>query len=235
MECDDAEVPGSWSGWGDALASHCVSQSAAATGKLNGMASRATKRERAEAMRARGATYNDIVAATGIAKSTLSYWFTGRHVRIAARAGQSQVYFIQAEHGGPVKIGTAAAPERRLAELQCGNPDALVLRATIDGDELTERDLHDRYAEHHIRGEWFWPSVDLEREVGVALGAAELRVSRCLRPVPIRLAPVVVALAQHGGWLTAAELRTRCTLPAYCSGTLATLRNRGWVTSLALV
>lgn len=52
------------------------------------------------------------------------------------------VYFIQAEHGGPVKIGWARDPAKRLRELQTGSPHRLVVRATIAGALADEAALH---------------------------------------------------------------------------------------------
>lgn len=65
------------------------------------------------------------------------------------------VYFIQAEHGGPVKIGQAQDPRARLRELQCGNPDRLVIRSVILAEQETERSLHVAWASARVRGEWF--------------------------------------------------------------------------------
>lgn len=64
------------------------------------------------------------------------------------------VYFIHNENSC-VKIGRSADPARRLRFLQCGAPDVLSLIRVVDGDIETEKWLHERFAEHHIRGEWF--------------------------------------------------------------------------------
>lgn len=64
-------------------------------------------------------------------------------------------YFIQAENGGPVKIGRSRKfiVEQRLEALQCGNPHALVIRRVIEGDHETR--LHHCYRDLRLRGEWF--------------------------------------------------------------------------------
>lgn len=67
------------------------------------------------------------------------------------------VYFIQAEQGGPIKIGRAWDPEKRIREVQCGNPYRLVLRhaeKTDDPSDLENR-LHRWFAEYRMEGEWF--------------------------------------------------------------------------------
>lgn len=70
-------------------------------------------------------------------------------------SGEGYVYFMQATHGGPVKIGWAVDPAARLAELQTGHPDTLVIRRLVKGDRKLEAQLHRHYASARLRGEWF--------------------------------------------------------------------------------
>lgn len=65
------------------------------------------------------------------------------------------VYFIRAGHSGPVKIGTADDPERRLRHLQTAHYETLRIIRTLDGGVDVESWLHKRYKKHRIRGEWF--------------------------------------------------------------------------------
>lgn len=65
------------------------------------------------------------------------------------------VYFIQEVDGGPVKIGQALDPKGRLAELQCGNPRVLKLRAVVLATDETEQSLHYAWGHAAVRGEWF--------------------------------------------------------------------------------
>lgn len=69
------------------------------------------------------------------------------------------VYFAQAGHAGPIKIGVADEPETRVASLQTGNHETLVLLATALGGIAYERELHDRFADWRVRGEWFAPDA----------------------------------------------------------------------------
>lgn len=71
------------------------------------------------------------------------------------------IYFIQAERGGPIKIGTSNNVKSRLMEFQIGNPERLVLLGVRTGSFQEERDLHDELAKFHISGEWYSPSMDL--------------------------------------------------------------------------
>jgi Meiotically up-regulated gene 113 len=71
------------------------------------------------------------------------------------------VYFVQAESGGPVKIGSAADPEERLRTLQAASAERLVIRGVRLGGFKEERRLHRRFARYHLRGEWFEPREEL--------------------------------------------------------------------------
>jgi hypothetical protein len=76
-----------------------------------------------------------------------------------------RVYFIQAKLGGPVKIGFALDPRRRMRELQTANPFPLALVAYVAGDTTLERELHERLDELRAHGEWFHPSDEIEEEI----------------------------------------------------------------------
>jgi len=69
--------------------------------------------------------------------------------------GPQSVYFIADEHGN-VKIGYASSVGWRLANLQTANASELTLLVEIpDGGPKLERELHKRFSEHRVRGEWF--------------------------------------------------------------------------------
>ena len=65
------------------------------------------------------------------------------------------VYFVARGEDGPIKIGRAGDPDKRLAQLQTGSPDDLLLRDVVPGQNDLERSLHQRFAPARIRGEWF--------------------------------------------------------------------------------
>lgn len=69
----------------------------------------------------------------------------------------SYIYFIQAGNNGPIKIGYSAKKyiKDRLITLQTGNHEKLVLLCTIPGTKNTEKELHKKFKEFWIRGEWF--------------------------------------------------------------------------------
>jgi hypothetical protein len=69
----------------------------------------------------------------------------------------SVVYVVQANWGGPIKIGTARRGriEQRIKELQTGNPSRLVVRQLLPGGRSVETELHERFSHLRMVGEWF--------------------------------------------------------------------------------
>ncbi|MFD6912320.1 GIY-YIG nuclease family protein [Streptomyces virginiae] len=67
----------------------------------------------------------------------------------------NRVYLIGDPKSMRVKIGIASDPKRRLSEIQTGNPVKLVILAVFHGTARTERDLHKRFSDRRLSGEWF--------------------------------------------------------------------------------
>lgn len=86
--------------------------------------------------------------------------------RLLAR--QTRVYFVQEGEKGPIKIGLALDPERRVATLQIGHPRPLRLLRHIAGTSRHERDVHMMFFKEHLRGEWFKPSKRLLAYIATA-------------------------------------------------------------------
>lgn len=77
------------------------------------------------------------------------------------------VYFIRPiGQRGPVKIGCANFPLKRLDDLMAWSPFPLEVVATVDGDLSLERRLHGIFAASHTHKEWFAPSVELDSLIG---------------------------------------------------------------------
>lgn len=68
----------------------------------------------------------------------------------------SFVYVVQGDPGTPIKVGYAADPRRRVAELQTGNPQELHLLLVFPGGKEVERECHRRLSGASVRGEWFF-------------------------------------------------------------------------------
>jgi hypothetical protein len=65
------------------------------------------------------------------------------------------IYFVQQGTDGPIKIGVSTDPEQRLRTLQSSSPQPLTLLAFMPGGVESERDLHRRFADGRLEGEWF--------------------------------------------------------------------------------
>ena len=65
------------------------------------------------------------------------------------------VYFIRDPSSDSIKIGRSATPQKRIGQLQTGNPHLLELMGWIEteGDVLAEQGLHRFYKAHRGIGE----------------------------------------------------------------------------------
>jgi hypothetical protein len=85
------------------------------------------------------------------------------------------VYFIHAPALRRVKIGTTTALKRRLRDIQ-RQPELrgleLVLVGYLDGGDVVERLIHDKFREQRISHEWFDESILGEAHELIALDSA---------------------------------------------------------------
>jgi Meiotically Up-regulated Gene 113 (MUG113) protein len=84
----------------------------------------------------------------------------------------AHLYFMQAGHGGPIKIGAASDVAQRMATMQTGSPEQLYLVGYIEGGGPQERELHKRFAHLRLHGEWFKPAQELIEHIS-SLSAAD--------------------------------------------------------------
>jgi hypothetical protein len=73
------------------------------------------------------------------------------------------VYFLQAVGNGPIKIGCTFDIAKRMMTIQAWCPFKLELKASIEGDELLEKILHQKFSGYRMHGEWFEPHDELMR------------------------------------------------------------------------
>jgi hypothetical protein len=85
---------------------------------------------------------------------------TKAHDARVQRQREGFVYFVQADDG-PIKIGYSRNVRARLAALQVNTHLSLRLLGSMPGGEILEAQLHARFSEDRIRGEWFAASTDL--------------------------------------------------------------------------
>lgn len=107
------------------------------------------------------------------------------------------IYFIQAGEDGPVKIGKANNPQKRLAVLQTGSSDRLYIRAVLDAPDEAEKHLHKTLAGAKMRGEWFSPSLQTNCIMACALAGHLYSSEIVAAPVAPVVTPVVRAT---DGW-----------------------------------
>jgi hypothetical protein len=72
----------------------------------------------------------------------------------------NQVYFLRNTRTGEIKIGQTRRLHKRKAVLEREEGCKLELLGLIEAP-LLERDLHQRFAQFHTRGEWFKPHPEL--------------------------------------------------------------------------
>jgi len=108
----------------------------------------------------------------------------------AARVEPGFVYFIQAESGGLIKVGTALDPLVRLVNLQSGSPLRLVVLGCLRGGRTLERALHREFADHRRHFEWFEANAAIVEFIAEALAADGVPRAEYEKPVLYRSASV---------------------------------------------
>ena len=72
------------------------------------------------------------------------------------------IYFIQAGRKGPVKIGYTKNNIRdRLKNLQAATAEKLHLIGVLPGEVRNEKELHVKFKDLNIHGEWYKPETEL--------------------------------------------------------------------------
>ncbi len=75
------------------------------------------------------------------------------------------VYFIEAVGCNAIKIGFSRNPERRMADMQTDCPARLQLLAIKEGTRRLESQVHQAFANLHLRGEWYRGDETLDRYI----------------------------------------------------------------------
>lgn len=71
------------------------------------------------------------------------------------------IYFIRAGDNGPIKIGITKEITGRVKGLQTAHYEDLQIVGVMPGDRNLETTLHNKFSQHHIRGEWFQPAEEI--------------------------------------------------------------------------
>ena len=72
------------------------------------------------------------------------------------------VYFIQAHNGGPIKIGITCDIKGRFTAIQKCCPVELIILGIIESDDkFLEGNLHVKFNDFRLHGEWFADDIEL--------------------------------------------------------------------------
>ena len=71
------------------------------------------------------------------------------------------IYFIQNTETKHIKIGYSDNIRSRLSDLQTSSPHELSILTICEGGIEVEKELHDKFNNYYVRGEWFNPSEEL--------------------------------------------------------------------------
>jgi|LUMW01.1.fsa_nt_gb hypothetical protein len=93
---------------------------------------------------------------------------------MAKHPGVSSFVYFVGPSGGPVKIGLATSPDRRMKDLQIGNHARLRLWALIPGDSNDEAEFHRQLSDFKLTGEWFQPTAEVMSVVSNARSLANV-------------------------------------------------------------
>ena len=71
------------------------------------------------------------------------------------KMNKDSLYIIQSDVTGMIKIGRSKNPQKRLKQLQTGNPNKLKIIAEFKGEGWKEKIIHERLRMYRLEGEWF--------------------------------------------------------------------------------
>lgn len=100
------------------------------------------------------------------------------------------VYFVQGQQLGLIKIGVATDVQSRLRSVQASSPDQLILMGLIRCHNFgqTEREIHKRFAHCRAHGEWFHPETELVDWIRAYAETNSRRVRVCQRDIDLWIA-----------------------------------------------
>ena len=78
---------------------------------------------------------------------------------------KSYIYFIQELASRHIKIGCTINPSRRIRSLYLTIPGNIQVLGIFPGSVYLEKDLHFRFRELRVKGEWFKESDKIYNEI----------------------------------------------------------------------
>lgn len=83
-------------------------------------------------------------------------------VKLIHKFSKPHVYFMQAVKDGSIKIGASIHPEIRRKQIRYQKKqDLRILGIIPSGGYELEKELHEKFRERNIKGEWFKPSDEI--------------------------------------------------------------------------
>jgi len=71
------------------------------------------------------------------------------------------IYFIENIETKHIKIGFTTDVKNRLGQLQTSSPHELRILTVCEGSDKMEKELHSKFNDSRIKGEWFNPNKDI--------------------------------------------------------------------------
>lgn len=95
-------------------------------------------------------------------------WIRGEKTGRPSAGRRGKVYFISS--ATLIKIGFAVDVKARLARLNTGSADQLILIGALNATQDRERAIHDQFAAMRRKGEWFEPTGRLAEFLNMQFG-----------------------------------------------------------------
>lgn len=112
------------------------------------------------------------------------------HIRLTAASPETWIYYIRVGVDGPIKIGLARDPMRRMRHLQSANPYPLHLLAVEPGTAEDEEQIHRAFMDARLRGEWFRPTEAVLDHVRCITGEGDSKPEAARRRAVVIHEPV---------------------------------------------
>ena len=152
----------------------------------------------------------------------------------AAAAGGEQIYFILDESNKAVKIGITKNIYKRISDIQANSAVKLVCVKIIErSSKNDEAELHLKFKDYHIQGEWFRIEGELEKYLSESIRDTAFHIRTNLKNNTIIKAAKtaeerneLLALAGKLEELKKTELSMKRAAAGYLGG-IATFRKKG--------
>lgn len=112
-------------------------------------------------------TYDKSIINSDLNQYEIMKFNTSKYYKIEEKAKKDKtikdkfVYFIQNPKSKEIKIGLTKDIKRRLNDIKTYFPYGIELLHIIEGNKLFEMELHEKFKNYNISGEWFEPAEEI--------------------------------------------------------------------------